>query len=161
MANINTYHLMATGSVILTSALGLSACAGEGESVGPPRTTTVLNLPPTPTSQVLNSDLQKALDPTVPNEGKFDLLQGVQADPELPGRLAHAFRQNNATITVTSVADLGYGTITAQAQASLNNGESQQVVVPFVAEGGKWKIQLEWVCGALSSFAVQDSPACL
>ncbi|WP_245722210.1 hypothetical protein [Nocardia crassostreae] len=141
----------------VVTALGLSACGGGDNK--PAKTKAALNLPPVPTAHDLNAGLQKALDPNVPSQDKLNLLQGVQADPELPSRLIEVFRQTNATITVTAVDDLGYGTITADAQLSVNNGAPQQVVVPFVAEDGKWKVQKEWICNTLL-YANQPSPAC-
>ncbi|MET9491523.1 hypothetical protein [Nocardia sp. NPDC006630] len=153
-------------ALAVVTVLGLSAC-GSGDKPGTKVTHTTSaastsaaqNFPPAPTAADLNTQLQKALDPSIPDSEKLDMMQGVQADPSLPSRLADAYKQNNATITVTNVTDLGNGTITADAQASINGGAPQQMVVPFVAEDGKWKVQKEWICNTLS-LANQTSPAC-
>lgn len=157
---------IAIATLAAVTALGLTACgSGDKETTTKPKVSTSKttaaagNFPPAPTVADLNAELQKALDPSVPNAEKLDMMQGVQADPNLPNLLADAYKQNNATITVTGVTDLGNGTITADAQASLNGGAPQQAVVPFVAEDGKWKVQKEWICNALS-LANQTSPAC-
>ncbi|MET8428922.1 hypothetical protein [Nocardia sp. NPDC004860] len=62
-------------------------------------------------------------------------------------------------LTVTDVVDLGNGTLTADAEASISGGQPQRAVVPFVAEGGRWKVQKEWLCNMLS-LGNQTSPAC-
>lgn len=157
---------IAVATLAVVAALGLSAC-GSGDKTEKPAkktttsqaTTPAQNLPPVPTVADLNTELQKALDPSVPNSEKLDMMQGVAADPNLPNLLADAYKQNNATITITGVTDLGDGTITASGDVSLNGGAPQQAVVPFVAEDGKWKVQKEWICNALS-LANQTSPAC-
>ncbi|UGT44037.1 hypothetical protein LTV02_11910 [Nocardia yamanashiensis] len=115
--------------------------------------------PPTPTTADLNNAMQRVLDPSVPDSEKLDLMQGMQADPGLPSRIIEAYKQNNASITVTGVTDLGNGTLTAEAQAAINGGAAQQAVVPFIAEDGKWKVQKEWICNILS-LGNQTSPAC-
>ncbi|MFJ9365099.1 hypothetical protein ACIRRA_11855 [Nocardia sp. NPDC101769] len=148
------------------TALGLSACGNgeKNETTKPakPSTTKVAaaqTYPPAPTAADLNSAMQKVLDPSVPDSEKLDLMQGMQADPSLPSRIIEAYKQNNASITVTNVTDLGNGTLTADAQAAINGGTAQQAVVPFVAEDGKWKVQKDWICNILS-LGNQTSPAC-
>ncbi|MBL1077820.1 hypothetical protein JK358_25790 [Nocardia sp. 2] len=157
---------IAVATLAIVTALGLSACGeGDKKETKPKATTSKVtaapntSYPPAPTAAELNTELQKALDPNVPNDQKLDMMQGVSADPSLPQRLTEAYQQNNATITVTGVTDLGNGTITADAEASINGGQPQVMVVPFVAEDGKWKVQKEWICNTLS-LANQTSPAC-
>ncbi|MEC3920047.1 hypothetical protein [Nocardia sp. CDC160] len=157
---------IAVAALAVVTVLGLSACgSGDKKDSKPTKATTSkttaaqTSYPAAPTAADLNAELQKALDPNVPDSQKLDMMQGVQADPSLPSRLADAYKQNNATITVTNVTDLGNGTITADAQIAVNGGQPQQAVVPFVAEDGKWKVQKEWICNALS-LANQTSPAC-
>ncbi|WP_458688963.1 hypothetical protein [Nocardia tengchongensis] len=157
---------IAVAALAVVTVLGLSACgSGDKKETKPTKATTSKvtgaqgNYPPAPSAADLNAELQKALDPNIPDAQKLDMMQGSAADPSLPGRLAEAYRQNNATITVTNVTDLGNGTITADAQFAVNGGQPQQAVVPFVAEDGKWKVQKDWVCNALS-LANQTSPAC-
>ncbi|MEV6773170.1 hypothetical protein AB0N05_31510 [Nocardia sp. NPDC051030] len=156
---------IAVAALAVVTVLGLSACgSGDKKETKPTKATTskttaAANYPAAPSAAELNADLQKALDPSVPNSQKLDMMQGVQADPELPQRLTDAYKQNGAAVTVTNVTDLGNGTITADAQVSVNGGAPQNAVVPFVAEDGKWKVQKEWICNMLS-LANQTSPAC-
>ncbi|WP_067547424.1 hypothetical protein [Nocardia crassostreae] len=156
---------IAVATLAVATALGLSACgSGDKTETKPSKTTTAkttanAQYPPAPTVADLNAELQKALDPNVPDSEKLDMMQGVAADPSLPSRLAEAYQQNNAAITVTGVTDLGNGTITADGTVSIAGGAPNQVVVPFVAEDGKWKVQKEWICNTLS-LANQTSPAC-
>ncbi|MFB7724254.1 MULTISPECIES: hypothetical protein [unclassified Nocardia] len=157
---------IAVATLAVVTVLGLSAC-GDGdkkESTKPTKTSTsqttaAQNYPPAPTAADLNAQLQKALDPAIPDAEKLDMMQGVQADPSLPSRMIEAYKQNQATITVTGVTDLGNGTLTADAQVAVAGGAPQNAVVPFVAEDGKWKVQKEWICNMLS-LANQTSPAC-
>lgn len=157
---------IAVAALAAVTALGLSAC-GSGdkkETTKPAKSSTskiaaAQSYPPAPTAADLNSAMQKVLDPSVPDSEKLDLMQGMQADPSLPSRIIEAYKQNNASITVTNVTDLGNGTLTADAQAAINGGAAQQAVVPFVAEDGKWKVQKDWICNILS-LGNQTSPAC-
>ncbi|WP_187703010.1 hypothetical protein [Nocardia yunnanensis] len=158
---------IAVAALAVVTVLGLSACgSGDKKDSKPAKTSTSQttsaaqgNYPPAPSAADLNAELQKALDPSVPDSEKLDMMQGVAADPSLPSRLAEAYKQNNATITVTNVTDLGNGTLTADGTIAVNGGQPQQVTVPFVAEDGKWKVQKEWICNALQ-LANQTSPAC-
>lgn len=161
---------IAVATLALVATLGLTACgSGDKGTTKPAATTSAAaaatsaaqnsNFPPAPTAADLNAELQKALDPNVPDEQKLDLMQGVSADPSLPSRLAAAFKQNNAAITVNNVTDLGNGSATADATATINGGAPSQMVVPLVVEDGKWKVQKEWICNSLQ-LANQTSPAC-
>ncbi|MFJ4657794.1 hypothetical protein ACIP5Y_41565 [Nocardia sp. NPDC088792] len=157
---------IAVATLALVAALGLTACGSGDKGTTKPAATTSAsaaaqnsNFPPAPTTADLNAELQKALDPNVPDDQKLDLMQGVSADPSLPSRLAAAFKQNNASITVNNVTDLGNGSATADATATINGGAPNQMVVPLVVEDGKWKVQKEWICNSLQ-LANQTSPAC-
>ncbi|UGT41041.1 hypothetical protein LTV02_34630 [Nocardia yamanashiensis] len=157
---------IAVATLAVVAALGLTACgSGDKKETTKPKVSTskttsaAQNYPAAPTVADLNAELQKALDPNVPNAQKLDMMQGVQADPNLPQLLSDAYKANNASITVTGVTDLGNGTLTADAQVAVNGGAPQNAVVPFVAEDGKWKVQKEWICNMLS-LGNQTSPAC-
>ncbi|MFC9997749.1 hypothetical protein [Nocardia sp. NPDC127526] len=156
---------IAVAALAAVTAFGLSACGGGDKETAKPakpsssKTTASQSYPSAPTAADLNSAMQKVLDPNVPDSEKLDLMQGMQADPSLPSRIIEAYKQNNASITVTNVTDLGNGTLTADAQAAINGGAAQQAVVPFVAEDGKWKVQKEWICNILA-LGSQTSPAC-
>lgn len=157
---------IAIAGLAIVAALSMTACGSDDkkETAKPTKTTTSVkasasnpNLPPTPTVAELNAQLQRALDPTVPNSEKLDMVQGAQADPELPGRLAEAYKQVGAKVEVTEVTAFG-DTVNAKAKILLN-GQENIADVPFVAENGKWKVQKQWACQALS-LANMQSAAC-
>ncbi len=130
-----------------TTASGSSAASGTAQG----------DLPPVPTVQDLNTELQQALDPAVPIDQKKDYIQGTEADPELVNRLADVYKQTGAQIEITGVQNLGD---TLQATGNFTaNGQTNPGTVPFVAEDGKWKIEKGWACNALSVANIQ-SPAC-
>ncbi|MGW4533184.1 hypothetical protein ACWEOI_19765 [Nocardia sp. NPDC004340] len=150
-------------AVAVVTTLGVSACskdeAAPAKAMPSKSAAAQSNNPALPGPTDLNVQLQKLIDPSIANEQKLDLIQGTQADPVLPQRLADAFKQMNVTIMVTKVTDLGNGTLNADAQVAINGGAPNPVVVPVVAEDGKWKVQKEWTCTTLS-LVNQTSPAC-
>ncbi len=151
------------GAVAIAVALSLTACSED--STDPPKTTHTTsakpsastNLPPVPTAAELNQQLQRALDPAVPAAEKLDGVQGAEADPELPNRLAEAAAGANVQIEVTDVTSFG-DSVNAKAKFIVN-GQENIVDVPFVAEDGKWKVQKQWSCTMLSNLG-QQSVAC-
>ncbi|MGX1808362.1 hypothetical protein ACWIGI_21805 [Nocardia sp. NPDC055321] len=165
-----TLHMtgrIAIAALTVVTALGLSAC-GEGDkptTTAKSTTTSKVtaapqgNYPPAPTVEELNAELTRVVDPAVPADQKTTFLQGVSADPNLPQLLTDFYQQNQATIKVINVTDLGNGTLTADAQAAIAGGAPNQATVPFVVEDGKWKVQKEWICSMLALGNVV-SPAC-
>ncbi|MGK8523149.1 hypothetical protein ACRS6B_17030 [Nocardia asteroides] len=155
---------VAVAGLALAVTLGLAACGGDdtGESPTSARTTAgaavTATTPAPPTVDELNTLLQRALDPAVPNDQKLELVQGIEADPGLPNRLAEAFQQANATAVVTGVTAFG-DSVSAQAKFTIN-GQENPVDVPFVLDGGRWKVQKAWACQALVNLN-QQSPACV
>ncbi|WP_431954454.1 hypothetical protein [Nocardia lijiangensis] len=156
---------VAIAGLAVAAALSLTACGSDDKSqdATPARTTTsakanaAANLPPVPSVPELNTQLQRALDPAVPNQEKLAMIQGAEADPELPSRLAQAYQQTGASVTVTEVTAFG-DTINAKAKIVLN-GQENIADVPFVAENGTWKVQKAWACGMLTNLG-QQSAAC-
>ncbi|WP_433679511.1 hypothetical protein [Nocardia sp. CA-119907] len=158
---------IAIAALAVVAALGMTACSDDKDSKPAAKTSTSAkasasasantNLPPVPTAAELNTQLQRALDPSVPNSEKLDGVQGAQADPELPNRLAEAAKSANITVTVTDVTSFG-DSVNAKAKVVLN-GQENVVDVPFVAEDGKWKIQKAWACTMLTNLG-QQSTAC-
>ncbi|MFC6012497.1 hypothetical protein [Nocardia lasii] len=161
-----------TGRVVIVglamvAALGLSACSDDKGDKPAAKTTTsasassaaapTAELPAVPTVEQLNEQLTTALDPTVPNDQKLDFVQGIEADPELPNRLAEAATAANVQVQVTEVTSFGES-VTAKANFTVN-GQTNVVDVPFVAEDGKWKVQKSWACTMLTNLG-QTSPAC-
>ncbi|MEU0506870.1 hypothetical protein [Nocardia sp. NPDC005998] len=158
---------IAIAALAVVAALGMTACSDDKDSKPAAKTSTSVkasasasantNLPPVPSAAELNTQLQRALDPSVPNSEKLDGVQGAQADPELPNRLAEAAKSANITVTVTDVTSFG-DSVNAKAKVVLN-GQENVVDVPFVAEDGKWKIQKAWACSMLTNLG-QQSAAC-
>jgi hypothetical protein len=158
---------IAIAGLAIAATLSMTACGSDNkkDTAAPPRTTTSAkasasasaNLPPVPTVADLNAALQKALDPSIPSSEKLDMVQGVQADPELPNRLAQAAAGANVQVAVTDVTSFG-DSVNAKANFTIN-GQTNVVDVPFVAEDGKWKVQKTWACTILSSLG-QQSVAC-
>ncbi|WP_040688666.1 hypothetical protein [Nocardia vinacea] len=154
-------------ALAVVAALGMTACSDDKDSKPAAKTSTSAqasasanantNLPPVPSVAELNTQLQRALDPSIPNSEKLDGVQGAEADPELPNRLAEAAKNANISVTVTDVTSFG-DSVNAKAKVVLN-GQENIVDVPFVAENGKWKIQKAWACTMLTNLG-QQSAAC-
>ncbi|MGF6881088.1 putative lipoprotein YmbA [Nocardia sp. GAS34] len=166
---------IAVATLAVVAALGLSAC-GSGDkhsssnhatmtttSAAAEATTTTGNYPPTPTVEQLNKELAETLNPNVPAAQKVQYLQNgstaLQKDPQMINKLITAYQQNNAKITVTGVTNTGGGNLTATANFSINGGQNNVAVVPFVAQDGAWKLSLDWACSGLKNLN-QSSPAC-
>ncbi|MEV0292541.1 hypothetical protein [Nocardia sp. NPDC050710] len=155
---------IAIAGLAVAAALSMTACGSDDKSsdAKPTRTTTsakaaAANLPPVPTPAQINADLQKALDPSIPASEKLELVQGVEADPDLPNRLAEAYKSTDAKVEITEVTAFG-DTINAKAKL-IFNGQENMADVPFVAENGKWKVQKAWACQMLTTMG-QQSVAC-
>ncbi|WP_067864978.1 hypothetical protein [Nocardia shimofusensis] len=164
---LRTTGRIAIAGFAVIASLTLTACGGDdsGDEAKPAKTTTsaaaissAADTPAVPTAEELNAQLQRALDPTVPNSEKLEMVQGIEADPELPGRLAQAYTETGATVTVTDVTAFG-DTVNAKATILLN-GQENIADVPFVSEDGQWKVQKEWACIMLTNLG-QQSPACV
>ncbi|MFD3747534.1 hypothetical protein [Nocardia sp. NPDC058633] len=162
---LRTTGRVAIAGLAVVAALGLSACSDDKGDKPAAKTTTsakaaasaTAELPPVPTVEQLNEQLNTALDPSVPNEQKLDFVQGGEADPELPNRLAQAASDANVQVQVTEVTSFG-DSVNAKADFTVN-GQTNVVDVPFVAEEGKWKVQKSWACGMMTNLG-QTSVAC-
>lgn len=166
--NLRKTGRIAIAGLAAVAALTLTACgsddsdsdtkAASSTSAAAVTTEAEDDLPAVPTAADLNTQLQRALDPAVPNEEKLEMVQGAEADPELPGKLAQFYTDSGAAIEVTEVNDFGD---TLNAKANFKLGDTQNVVdVPFVAEDGVWKVEKTWTCNMLAQAQVQ-SPACV
>ncbi|MFJ4654658.1 hypothetical protein ACIP5Y_25585 [Nocardia sp. NPDC088792] len=115
-----------------------------------------------PSVAELNQELQQVLDPNVPDSTKVGYLengaQALQKDPQMIDKLVQAYQQNNAKIDVTDVTSLG-DSLSATVNFSINGGAPNVATVPFVAQDGKWVLQMSWACNALQNLS-QSSPAC-
>ncbi len=165
----NTRKAMVAG-VAIAAALTMTACSSDDSSDTPTTTSSSAassasaapeasgDYPAVPTPEELNAELTRGLDPAVPLEEKTELIQGSEADPDLINQVAAAAVQNGAQIEVTSVDDLGDGTLNAGTTITLN-GQANPGSFTFVAENGKWKLSKENACG-LVQLAQLTSPAC-
>lgn len=162
---LRTTGRVAIAGLAVVAALGLSACSDDKGDKPAAKTTTSVkasasasaDLPAVPTVDQLNAQLNTALDPSIPNEQKTDFVQGGEADPELPNRLAVAAKDANVQVQVTEVTSFG-DSVNAKANFTVN-GQTNVVDVPFVAEDGKWKVQKVWACTMLTNLG-QQSVAC-
>ncbi|WP_072806351.1 hypothetical protein [Rhodococcoides yunnanense] len=163
----NTRRAIVAG-VAIAAALTMTACSSDDDG-GDAKTTTTASTsasaaptasdyPPVPTAEELNAELARGLDPAVPVEEKAELIQGAEADPELINQVAAAAVQNGAQIQITSVDDLGDGTLNAGATLTIG-GQANPGNFTFVAEDGKWKLSKQNACNFVQ-LAQLTSPAC-
>ncbi|RMI32603.1 hypothetical protein EBN03_11520 [Nocardia stercoris] len=107
---------------------------------------------PLPGPGDLNAGVMIALDPNTPRAVKIAAIQGADTDPDLVDKLTQAGGANKLTMTVTSVEYQGNGVMQATANLTLNGKPVEgQAYVPFVAEGGRWKLQKAWACQMLAN----------
>lgn len=164
----NTSKAMVAG-IAIAAAFTMTACGSDDEGKTPTTTTSAASsasaapdasgdYPPVPSPEELNTELLRGLDPAVPVEEKAQLIQGAEADPDLINQVAAAAVANGADIQITSVDDLGDGTLNAGATLTIN-GQANPGNFTFVAEDGKWKLSKDNACG-LVQLAQLTSPAC-
>ncbi|MGX1805096.1 hypothetical protein ACWIGI_05225 [Nocardia sp. NPDC055321] len=153
-------------AAVLCAVTGtLSACGDSGDSTAPVSRSSaapVTDQPPIPLPGVadLNVGLTLALDPNSPRAQAVDVVQGSDVDPELVTKMAQAGVSNGVQITVTGVRYAGNGIMEATAKLSLNGKPVEgDAIIPFVAENGRWKLQLAWACQMLTNTGA-TSPAC-
>lgn len=114
--------------------------------------------PATPTVEQLTNMMQRALDQSVPLSEKVTYVQGADGDPELLNRIAKEARESNFDAKILSVSDKCNGTATAATLATFS-GKTNAQQVPLVAEGDKWKLNKEWMCGLMKDYQL-TSPIC-
>ncbi|MBY6411339.1 hypothetical protein HQ346_08495 [Rhodococcus sp. BP-252] len=165
----NTRRALVAG-VAIAATLTMTACSSGDDEGGNDATTSASvasttatteaqsDYPPVPTAEELNQELARGLDPAVPVEEKAQLIQGAEADPELINQVAAAAVQNGAEIVITSVDDLGDGTLNAGATLTIG-GQANPGNFTFVAEDGVWKLSKENACSFVQ-LAQLTSPAC-
>ncbi|NEW40572.1 hypothetical protein GV794_26280 [Nocardia cyriacigeorgica] len=154
--NLQGTRLLAIAGTAVALALSAATAAADSER------------PPLPTAADLDDQLTTGLDPAtrvlawihpVRNEHKLAFVQGAQADPELPYRLAQTVHEAGAQLRVVDVDPDPFGdAVYAKADVTLD-GQTSQVEIPFVVEDGTWKVQLVWACTMLSMLGEQ-SPTC-
>ncbi len=159
-----------------TIALALTACGSDGGTDAPATTTAAASatedagggadsaLPPTPTVEELNQQLQTALDPSVPLEQKQDLVTGLEGDPQLLQTLSDKVQEAKADGSLTDVAVVGpilppTGEVLTVPFSATFDGQENTGDATLVAADGQWKLDGNFVCGLAGVIGVQ-SPAC-
>ncbi|TLG16342.1 hypothetical protein FEK35_03430 [Nocardia cyriacigeorgica] len=147
---------------------GLLVFASLALTFGPAGPATADRDPAPPSAEELDDQLTTGLDPVarlwawthpVRNAHKLAFVQGAQADPELPYRLAQTVHETGAKLRIIGVNPKPLGeAFYANANITLN-GQTTPAEIPFVDEDGTWKVELIWACTMLSMFGEQ-SPAC-
>ncbi|WP_181696027.1 hypothetical protein [Nocardia sp. GTS18] len=151
----------ALSGAAITALLGTGCSTGDSSAMPVAGANTPTSTPPPP---LLSADdveqlFARMLDPRVPNSEKLGHVQGIADDPGLPNRIAEAPGRNNATVTVTIAGTrLGAPGMLAEGTGTMNTATSP-LIVPFVAEDGKWKIEKAWYCQIAFSMMV-SSPTC-
>ncbi len=156
-------------AIMIGAALALTTAAcgdSESDSSKPAavRSTTkvAVDQPPIPLPGPgdLNVGVMMALDPSASRDQKIGAVQGADIDPDLVDKMTQAGAANKVTMTVTAVEYVGNGVMQASATLTLNGKPVEgQASIPFVAEGGRWKLQKAWACQMLTN-AQLTSTAC-
>lgn len=156
---------MAAIMLAVVVAATMAACGGSDDHSAKPVAQHSTTKPagdqpplPLPGPGDLNAGLLLALDPNTPREQKIGAVQGADADPDLIDKMSQAGAANNVTMTVTKVEYVGDGVMQASATLTLNgkpvDGQAQ---IPFIAEGGRWKLQKAWACQMLANAQLASS----
>ncbi|MFI5780750.1 hypothetical protein [Nocardia sp. NPDC051570] len=121
------------------------------------------NRPPVPTAPELDTQIKRALDPTLPDSDRTALIQDGAAFKDAIPDMYKALHDNPRAIygVVDPVFDNHDGTLTATMRLD-KDGTGTNVrttIVHFVDEGGAWKISRTDLCGILRS-ADYKTPAC-
>lgn len=114
--------------------------------------------PPVPTPEQLNTELLRGLDPAVPTAEKSAFVQGAEEDPALIEEVVAAIAANNAVVEITSIDDLGDGTLNVGTTLTVS-GTPNPGTMTFVAEDQVWKLSRDNAC-AIVSLAGLASAAC-
>ncbi|WP_067861224.1 hypothetical protein [Nocardia shimofusensis] len=145
---------------VFAAGCGGSESAEATESTTAPATGAQQPPVPLPSPADLNAGFQLALDPDTPATLKTGAVQGADADPALIDKLAQASQANGITLTIVSVEYQGEAVLQATADMTLDGKPVQgPTLIPFVAEDGRWKLQLAWACQMLANTQT-TSPAC-
>ncbi|MDJ0391839.1 hypothetical protein QMK17_00655 [Rhodococcus sp. G-MC3] len=150
--------------LLAASAVGLVvSCSFAGTEPVPPTPPVVTTeadpaYPPLPTVAELNEALRRGFDPAVPIDEKAAFVQGAEEDQGLIDQVVAAAVANSASVEITSVDDLGDGSLNAGATLSIG-GQPNPGTMIFVAEDGVWKLSRDNAC-AFVDLAGLTTPAC-
>jgi hypothetical protein len=143
------------------AVLVLSGCGGNDQSGAPAAVASEVQLPSrAPSVQLLNSMLQRALDPQVPAKDKLDLVQGATAaDAPLFDQLVRLRNEHpDTTWQISNVHLVSEGRAVATVSA-LMNGTNQHGEVQLVFDQGRWKLDGNYTCELLRQFG-RTAPSC-
>jgi D-alanyl-D-alanine carboxypeptidase len=115
------------------------------------------NLPPLPTADELDRELQQALDPSVPARDKKLKIADDAKDPELISLLANAFHKAGQRVHVDKVTDLGGGSAVATVTVTRPDGRGMPWVMQLVVRSGTWRISTGWACTIARLNAIASS----
>ncbi|CAM3962488.1 hypothetical protein [Smaragdicoccus niigatensis] len=114
---------------------------------------------PIPTVTEMDAWLRHAIDPTIPAAEKQDLVQGSIADPDLVSKVLSLYSTEGAKLQVKDVVKRDPTSIIVDADLDLWS-ETRPQQVPFVYDGGVWKIEKDYAC-RLTAVLNLSSPACV
>lgn len=113
------------------------------------------NRPPLPTAAQLDSQIKRALDPSLPDSERTDLIEDGAAFKDAIPDMYKALHDNPRAVygVVDPVFDNHDGTLTATMRLDKDgSGENvRTTIVHFVDIDGKWKISRNDLCGILRS----------
>ncbi|CAM3137601.1 hypothetical protein DFJ75_1868 [Williamsia muralis] len=167
-----------TAGVALCAFVSIAACSDDGGSDDPTTTTTTSTTTDAgpsgstspgdltdpkkpPTAAALNTMLETALDPKIPNTEKTELVEGSDADPEIFDKLIAGMKAN-PDVTYEIVAPVRpAGANQAKANVKINFPDQPQTQVEALIayNEGRWKLSKTTVCLLLSG-ANEKSPMC-
>lgn len=121
------------------------------------------NRPPIPSAAQLDSQIKRALDPSLPDSDRTDLIQDGAAFTNAIPDMYKALHDHPRAIygVVDPVFDNHDGTLTATMRLD-KDGTGEDVrttIMHFIDVDGKWKISRNDLCGILRS-ADYTTPAC-
>ncbi|MGK9272429.1 hypothetical protein KXR83_15665 [Williamsia muralis] len=167
-----------TAGVALCAFVSIAACSDDGGSDDPTTTTTTSTTTDAgpsgstspdgltdpkkpPTAAALNTMLETALNPDIPNTDKTELVEGSDADPEIFDKLIAGMKAN-PDVTYEIVAPVRpAGANQAKANVKINFPDQPQTQVEALIayNEGRWKLSKTTVCLLLSG-ANEKSPMC-
>ncbi|NDK90504.1 ABC transporter substrate-binding protein [Gordonia desulfuricans] len=163
------------GAVTLAAAvmMGVAACGGDSSDDVPtvPQTSSaastsgaagaadVTDPKVLPTVAQLNTMLDTALDPDVPNAQKTQLVQGSQKDPDIFDKLVKA-REDNPGVTYKILGPViadGPNKATVKVQIKLPDNPPTPFDAQIVYDGGRWKLASSTVCPLVTGNGIESA----